>query len=163
VAPEGRSEATGESAPEGRSEATGESAPEGRSEATGESVPAQVTETARIAAAQAYIDALVSHDAARVPFAPGCTRVELGIKTGFSGNHLRRSLNGGLQYRVIKSSTRPEFTVEDDEVRARFDLVTKPTLAGRRVGAHIDETFLIPAHDGLIHHIRADIRPFVTR
>jgi hypothetical protein len=40
--------------------------------------------------------------------------------------------------------------------------LTKPSLAGRRVGAHIDETFLIPASDGLIHHIRADIKPFLT-
>ena len=121
----------------------------------------------RIAAAQAYISALASHDADVVPFAPGCTRVEVGIKTGFSGNHLRRSLNRGLQYRVIESVTDPEFTVDGDTVRARFDLSTKPTLAGRRVGAHIDETFLIPADDpsgeARIHHIRADIRPFLTR
>ena len=55
----------------------------------------------------------------------------------------------------------PEFTVDGDEVRARFDLETKPSLAGRRVGAHIDETFLIPASDGKIHHIRATIRPFL--
>jgi hypothetical protein len=46
-------------------------------------------------------------------------------------------------------------------VRAKFDLVTKPSLAGRRVGAHIDETFVIPSADGLIHHIRASIRPFL--
>ncbi|MCH9668129.1 MAG: hypothetical protein K0U76_05050 [Actinomycetia bacterium] len=121
----------------------------------------------RIAAAQAYIDALASHDAAAVPFAPGCTRIEVGLKTGFSGNHLRRSLNRGLQYRVIKSVTAPEFTIDGDTVRARFDLSTKPTLAGRRVGAHIDETFVIPADDptgqARIHHIRADIRPFLTR
>jgi hypothetical protein len=120
------------------------------------------TEAERIAAAQAYIDALVTHDATAVPFAPGCTRVEVGVKTGFSGAHLRRSLNGGLQYRVIESATAPEFTVDGDEVRARFDLTTKPSLAGRRVGAHIDETFLIPAADGLIHRIRAGIRPFLT-
>jgi hypothetical protein len=117
----------------------------------------------RIAAAQAYIDALVSHDADKVPFAPGCTRIEVGIKTGFSGNHLRRSLNRGLQYRVIRDAALPEFTVEGDSVRARFDLYTKPSLAGRRVGAHIDEMFLIPAEDGQIHHIRATIRPFVTK
>ena len=36
-------------------------------------------------------------------------------------------------------------------------------LVGRRMGAHIDETFLIPADDGQIHHIRATIRPFVTK
>jgi hypothetical protein len=117
----------------------------------------------RIAAAQAYIDALVSHDADKVPFAPGCTRIEFGVKTGFSGDHLRRSLNGGPQYRVIRDATLPEFTVDGDSVRAQFDLFTKPSLAGRRVGAHIDEMFLIPAEDGQIHHIRATIRPFVTK
>lgn len=120
------------------------------------------SEAERIAAAQAYIDALVSHDADKVPFAPDCTRIEVGLKTGFSANHLRRSLNRGLQYRVILSTSVPEFSVDGDSVRARFDLLTKPSLAGRRVGAHIDETFLIPASDGLIHHIRADIKPFLT-
>ena len=126
-----------------------------------------LTDADRIAAAQAYIDALATHDADAVPFAPGCTRVEVGLKTGFSGNHLRRSLNRGMQYRVIKSVTMPELTIDGDTVRARFDLVTKPTLAGRCVGAHIDETFLIPADDpagqARIHHIRAHIRPFLTR
>ncbi|KAA0104245.1 hypothetical protein [Mycolicibacterium sp. P1-5] len=122
-----------------------------------------VSDEDRIAAARAYIDALASHRADDVPFAPGCTRVEVGLKTGFSGDHLRRSLNRGMQYRVIESVSEPEFTVAGDEVRARFDLVTKPSLAGRRVGAHIDETFLIPAADGRIHHIRANIRPFLTR
>jgi hypothetical protein len=135
--------------------------PEGKSEATGESVSApQITDTDRIAAAQAYINALVSHDASAVPFAPGCTRIEVGLKTGFSGAHLRRSLNGGLQYRVIRATTAPEFTVVGESVRAKFDLVTKPSIGGRRVGAHIDETFVIRA-DGQIHHIRADIRPFL--
>jgi hypothetical protein len=123
-------------------------------------VPASDDE--RIAAAQAYIDALVSHDADKVPFASGCTRIEVGLKTGFSGDHLRRSLNRGLQYRIIQATTVPEFTVDGDRVRAQFDLVTKPSLAGRRVGAHIDEAFLIPA-DGQIHHIRAGIRPFLTK
>ena len=117
----------------------------------------------RIAAAQTYIDALVSHDADKVPFAPGCTRIEFGMKTGFSGNHLRRSLNRGPQYRIIRETTVPEFTVEGDVVRARFDLATKPSIAGRRVGAHIDETFVIPAADGQIHHIKAIVRPFLTK
>jgi hypothetical protein len=119
------------------------------------------TEAERIAAAKAYIDALVNHDADNVPFAPDCTRIEFGVKTGFSGAHLRRSLNGGPQYRVIASATTPEFTVDGDRVRARFDLTTKPSFAGRRVGAHVDETFVIPADDGRIHHIRAIVRPFL--
>jgi hypothetical protein len=124
-------------------------------------VPA--SEAERIAAAQAYIDALVSHDADKVPFAPDCTRIEVGLKTGFSGDHLRRSLNRGPQYRIIRDSTVPEFTVDGEAVRARFDLVTKPSFAGRRVGVHIDETFVIPATDGKIHRIRANIRPFLIK
>jgi hypothetical protein len=124
-------------------------------------VPASDAE--RIAAARSYIDALVGHDADKVPFAPGCTRIEFGMKTGFSGNHLRRSLNRGPQYRIIRETTVPEFTVEGDVVRARFDLATKPSIAGRRVGAHIDETFVIPAADGQIHHIKAIVRPFLTK
>ncbi len=122
-----------------------------------------VPESQRIAAAQAYIDSLATHQADGVPFAPGCTRIEVGLKTGFSADHLRRSLNRGPQYRIIATTTAPEFSVDGDEVRARFDVITKPSLGGRRVCAHVDETFLIPAADGKIHHIRAHIRPFIQR
>ncbi|WP_176561997.1 hypothetical protein [Mycolicibacterium palauense] len=131
------------------------------------SEPGPISDADRIAAARAYIDALVSHHADDVPFAPDCTRTEVGIKTGFSGEHLRRSLNRGPQYRVIASATTPEFTVDGDTVRARFDLSTKPSVAGRRVGAHVDETFHIRCSAATgraeIAHIRAAIRPFLTR
>jgi hypothetical protein len=122
-----------------------------------------VSEADRIAAAQAYIDALVTHDADAVPFADGCTRIEVGLKSGFSGNHLRRSLNRGPQYRIIAATTRPEYTVSGDEVRAVYDVLTKVSFGGRRVGSRVDETFVIPEQDGLIHHIRAKLRPFVQR
>jgi hypothetical protein len=121
------------------------------------------SETDRIAAADAYIDALASHDADAVPFAPDCVRIEVGLKTGFSAKHLRRSLNRGLQYRVIAATTDREFRVAGDEVHATFTVVTKSKVAGRRVVAHVDETFLIPASDGLIHHIRAHIKPALRR
>jgi hypothetical protein len=121
------------------------------------------TDEERIAAARAYIEALASHQADDVPFAPGCTRIEFGIKTGFSGDQLRRDLNRAPQYKVIKEITDPQFSVNGDEVRAQFELVTKPTLAGRRVAARIDETFLIPVADGKIHHIHAHVRPFIKR
>jgi deazaflavin-dependent oxidoreductase (nitroreductase family) len=120
------------------------------------------SEAQRIAAAQAYIDALVSHDGAAVPFAPDCTRVEQGVKNGFSGNHLRRSLSRGPQYRIIAAATAPEYTVDSDEVRARYMVVTAVGVAGRRAAAHVDETFVIPS-DGLIHHIRVRFRPTVIR
>jgi len=119
-------------------------------------------DTRLISAAQAYISALATHRADDVPFARDCTRIEVGLKTGFSGNHLRRSLNRGLQYRVIGSVTQPEFTVHDGKVRAKFDVITKPSLAGRRVCSHVDETFTFNA-DGEIQHIRAKLTPFIKR
>jgi len=122
-----------------------------------------VSEADRIAAAQAYIDALVTHDADAVPFAPHCVRIEVGLKSGFSGNHLRRSLNRGPQYRIIAATTEPEYTVSGDEVRAVYDVLTKVGFGGRRVASRVDETFVIPEEDGLIHHVRASLRPFIQR
>lgn len=120
-------------------------------------------ESERIAAAQAYIDALVSHDGDSVPFAPGCTRVEQGVKTGFSGNHLRRSLTRGPQYRIIAGVTPAEYTVTGAEVRARYTVLTKVSTGGRRAAALVDETFVIPPSDGLIHHIRVRFQPTAVR
>ena len=117
----------------------------------------------RVAAAQAYIDALVSHDGDSVPFASGCTRVEQGVKNGFSGNHLRRSLNRGPQYRIIAATTAPEYTVVGDEVQARYMVLTRLSIAGRRAAAHVDETFVIPPADELIHHIRVRFHPTIVR
>lgn len=124
-----------------------------------------VSEESRIAAAQSYIDALVSHDADAVPFAAGCTRIELGLKNGFSGNHLRRGLNRGLQYRVIADATPPDYRIDGDEVHARYNVLTKAAFAGRRIGGRVNETFVIPADSATgkaeIHHIRASFTPFI--
>jgi len=48
-------------------------------------------------------------------------------------------------------------------VHATFTVVTKAAGAGRRVVARVDETFLIPASDGKIHHIRARLYPRIER
>ena len=121
------------------------------------------TDAERIAAAQAYLDALVSHQADAVPFTPDCIRIEMGLKTGRSGDHLRRSLNNGPQFKLIEKTTTPEYSVDGDNIRAKFDVLTKPRLFGWRVCSHVDETFLIPASDGQIHHIRASLTPFISR
>ncbi len=123
----------------------------------------RISDTDRIAAAEAYIDALVSHDASGVPFADDCVRIENGLKTGFSGNHLRRSLNRGPQFRLLAAITDREFTIDGDEVRATFTVVLKVKVGGRRVIARTVETFLIPARDGKIHHIHARVRPALRR
>ena len=122
-----------------------------------------LTDTQRIAVAQSYIDALVSHDSAAVPFAVDCIRIEMGLKTGRNGEHLHRSLDRGPQFKLIKATTPPQYTVDGDVVRAVYDVITKPALFGVRVGSHVDEEFVIPAADGRIHHIRAGIRPFLHR
>jgi hypothetical protein len=126
-----------------------------------------VSEESRVAAAQAYIDALVSHDGDSVPFADGCTRVEQGIKNGFSGKHLRRSLNRGPQYWVIAYATPPDYRIVGDEVHAVYDVLTKAGFGGRRLAARVNETFLIPAESpsgkAAIHHIRVRFQPFIQR
>jgi hypothetical protein len=122
-----------------------------------------ISDTDRIAAAEAYIDALVSHHGDSVPFAPDCTRIEQGIKNGFSGNHLRRSLTRGPQYRIIAAATDREFAIDGDEVHATFTIVTKVAIAGRRVVARVDETFLIPPTDATIHHVRVRFHPRIRR
>lgn len=118
-----------------------------------------VSDEQRIAAAEAYVDALVSHDAEDVPFAAGCVRIENGLKTGWSGNHLRRSLNRGPQYRIIAAATDRGFTVVGDDVEATFTIVTKLRLGRHRVVASVRETMLIPASDGLIHHLTVTFKP----
>jgi len=126
-----------------------------------------VPEDSRIAAAQAYIDALVSHDGDAVPFAPRCTRNEQGVKNGFSGNHLRRSLNRGPQYRVIGDTTPPDYRITGDEVHAAYDVLTKAAFGRRRLAARVDETFVIPAESSSgkaeIHHIKVRFQPFIQR
>ena len=121
------------------------------------------SDTDRIAAAEAYIDALATHAGDSVPFAPDCVRIEQGVKTGFSGDHLRRSLTRGPQYRIIEATTDRTFAVDGDQVHATFTVVTKAKFAGRRVVAPVKETFLIPASDGKIHHIRARFSPTIRR
>jgi len=126
-----------------------------------------VSEESRIAAAQAYIDALVSHDGDAVPVAGRCTRIEQGVKSGFSGNHLRRSLNRGPQYRVIADTTPPDYRIAGNEVHAAYDVLTKAAFGGRRLAARVDETFVIPAESSSgqaeIHHIRVRFQPFIQR
>lgn len=125
-----------------------------------------VSEESRIAAAQAYIDALVSHDGDSVPFVDGCTRIEQGIKNGFSGNHLRRSLTRGPQYRVIAAATPPDYRIVGDEVHAAYIVLTKAAMAGRRVAGRVNETFVIPAESpsgqAEIHHIKVRFQPFIS-
>ena len=118
-----------------------------------------VSDEQRIAAAEAYVDALVSHEADNIPFSADCIRIENGIKTGFSGKHLRRSLTRGPQYRIIEAATDRTFTVDGEHVHATLMIVTKLRFGRRQLVASVHETMLIPASDGLIHHLRVTFKP----
>lgn len=113
-------------------------------------------DTDREGVARAYINALLSHDASAVRFAAGATRVEAGLKTGFSGTQMAWDLTHGPQYRVIQAVRELELSESGDVVTARFLL--DAGLAGKRLmTVEITETFEIP--DGTIHAVVARIRP----
>lgn len=117
--------------------------------------PARV-DTDREAVARAYLDALISHDASAVRFAPGATRVEAGLKTGFSGRQLARDLTHGPQYRVIQGIRDLEMSEQGDVVSTRY-LLDAGVAGVKLMTVEITETFQIP--DGSIHAIVAHIAP----
>ncbi|GAB20335.1 hypothetical protein GOEFS_111_00010 [Gordonia effusa NBRC 100432] len=68
---------------------------------------------ARIKAARAYVDALVSHDPSSVPLHPDCIRTELGVRTGRNGDHIARSLAKGPQFKLIHAISEFDASVDD--------------------------------------------------
>lgn len=111
----------------------------------------------REAAVRMYLTALTLPAAAfRIPFAEDCTRVENGLKTGFSANQLRWDLHLHLQYATIREIRDIELTVDPDGregvVHAEFTIVTVLGLK-----ATVREDFVVPAEDCLIHSIDARI------
>ncbi|AZG47893.1 hypothetical protein [Gordonia insulae] len=95
----------------------------------------------RIAAARAYVDALVSHDPSRVSLHPECTRTELGLRTGRSGAHISRGLLRAPQFRLIHRIS--DFTAEVDghTVSTRFWVHVRPKALG--LAAQVTETFVV--------------------
>lgn len=112
---------------------------------------------AEIASARAYIDALVSHDASEVPLAADAVRYEVGVKTGRSGDHIRRSLERGPQFRVVAGVRDLTATREGDTVRTRY-LIDTVLFGLHPVVAEVSEDFRVGS-DGLVHRIDARIRP----
>jgi ketosteroid isomerase-like protein len=77
-----------------------------------------------IAAAQSYLDALVSHDASAVPFAADCIRIENTQVTGTSGPELAQDLETGLRFKVIFALRDEQIMADGDEVFAIYSLDT---------------------------------------
>lgn len=109
----------------------------------------------RIAIADAYLRALLTHDGASVQFHPKAVRYEAGIKTGFSGRHLTRSLTHGPQFRLVAGLREHEWSVEGDNVIV--DYLLDAQVFGRRLKPlRIHEVFVIPVEDPRIRRI--DVR-----
>lgn len=112
-------------------------------------------DTPKQAVARAYIDALLSHDASAVAFAPGVRRVENGITTAVSGPGLSKALDKAFYYRAILAIRDLVLTESGDTVHARF-LIDAGIRGKRLVTVGVEESFLVP--DGTIHVIRATLR-----
>ncbi len=112
------------------------------------------TDAERIEVADSYLQALLSRDGASVPFHPKAVRKEAGMRTGFSGPHLVRSLTSGPQFKLLKGIRDKAFSVEGDNVVAEFLLDVK----GLPRELHLYETFLIPADDPRIRRIDVKFR-----
>ncbi|GAC85456.1 hypothetical protein GP2_035_00300 [Gordonia paraffinivorans NBRC 108238] len=94
-----------------------------------------------LAAARAYVDALVSHDPSGVSLHPDCTRVEFGLKTGRNGPHIARSLARGPQFRVIHRISDFTATVDGHTVSTRYVVHVRPKAL--KLGAEVSETFVV--------------------
>ena len=102
-----------------------------------------------------YIDALASHDASAVQFAPGARRVENGITTGRSGPGMSKALENAFYYRAILAIRDIELTELGDTVIARF-LIDAGVRGRPLLTVRVEEHFFVP--DGTIHDIRAKLR-----
>lgn len=98
-------------------------------------------ESAMVAAAKTYVDALVSHDATVVPLHPECTRTELGVKTGRNGGHIARSLTWGPQFRLIHTVSDFTAVVDGHAVRTSYLVHVQPRFL--RLAARVTETFTV--------------------
>ncbi|GAC68098.1 hypothetical protein [Gordonia soli] len=108
----------------------------------------------RVAAARAYVDALVSHDAGDVSVHPDCTRVEFGLKTGRNGPHILRSLARGPQFRLIHRISEFSATVDGHSVATRYLVHVRPKALS--LAAEVRETFVVDEDD----RIRAIVARF---
>ncbi|GGK44771.1 hypothetical protein [Nocardia camponoti] len=115
------------------------------------------TDSPRAAIARTYLDALVSHDASAVPFAPDATRVEMGLQTGSSGPGLSNELNYSILNQTILGTRDITFVEHGDTVTAYYLL--DAGLGGTRMTTvRITEKFVIPVDK--IQYIEANIQPF---
>lgn len=111
----------------------------------------------RIAMAREYLDALLTHDATKVRFAPGAWRVENGQRTGDTGAYISNDLEHGQHYRGIVAIRELTLREWGESVVARYLLDLGTVGEPPQVTVFVTEYFGIPA--GEIESIMAIIEP----
>ncbi|WP_394837503.1 hypothetical protein LVJ94_11405 [Pendulispora rubella] len=115
-------------------------------------------DSCRIRAADAYVRALVSHDARDVPFADDARRIENGLLTGCSGDDIRVQLEHGPHYWFIQRIYDVRWSVIGNEVQGTYLLdASLPAIPIRLATVQITERFVV-SDDGRIRFIEASIR-----
>ena len=116
----------------------------------------ELDDAQKIAAAKAYVDALVSHNASEVRLHPDCTRHEMGVKTGRNGGHIARSLAFGPQFKLIHEVSDFTATVDGDHVDTSYRVHVRPKALG--LSSRVTESFDID-DVGRIRQIVASFSP----
>lgn len=106
----------------------------------GQASASACSDSCRLEGARSYIRALVTHDSSDVPLHPRATRVEQGIKTGYSGRQLRADLAHGPQYRLIGGVHDVHDEVVDGVVHTDYALDVG-TADARLTTVRVRETF----------------------
>jgi len=108
-----------------------------------------------ISAARAYIDALVSHDGTKVPFAPAARRTENGMVTATSGAAIANDLSTNQGDRAIYAARDIRWFVDGDQAIAYYllDTAMPGSSAPHTTTVHLSERFKVDG--GLIYEIEA--------
>lgn len=115
------------------------------------------TVSGRVAMAREYVNALLTHDATKVRFAPDAWRVENGERTGNTGAFISDELENGQQYRGIIAIRELALREWGESVVARYLLDLGTPGQPPAVTVFVTEYFGIPA--GEIQSILAIIEP----
>ncbi|WP_394848020.1 hypothetical protein LZC95_11215 [Pendulispora brunnea] len=112
----------------------------------------------RIRAAEAYVRALVSHDARDVPLADDAWRIENGLLTGCSGADIRFQLEHGVQYWLVQRIYDVHWSVAGNEVVGTYLLdAALPVIPIRLATVQVSERFIV-SDEGQIRFIEASLR-----
>lgn len=109
----------------------------------------------KVQVAQRYIDALLTHDASQVPLADRVRRIENQSVNAEGAEALRRSLNKGLQYRLIRGIRDLNWFVAGQDVFAIYTvdagLATGTLASGRTFERFRIENGLITQIEIVVH------------